>query len=178
MYPKMSSMILAAFFLAITFFLLFKSIYSFIWIPYKLQDHFKKQGLRGPPRHPINGNAGEARKLIAEAQSSTLPLGHGIVQRVIPRYDLWSKEYGKTFLYWFGLTPRIAVAEPNLIKEVLLNSSGAFEKLSMNPLARQLLGNGVVNLKGEKWAQHRKIVSLNPSNLDWVSSVYYWFFNT
>ncbi|XP_058081470.1 cytochrome P450 734A1-like [Magnolia sinica] len=153
------SLFLTYFFVSLLFFLLLKSIYSFIWVPYRLQAQFIRQGLRGPPRRLINGNAGDARELIAKAQADPLPLGHDIVRRVIPQYYHWSKIYGKTFIYWFGTTPRLAIGESELIKEVLMNSGGAFEKLTMNPLSRQLLGNGVVNLKGEKWAQHRKIAN-------------------
>ncbi|RWR95694.1 cytochrome P450 734A1 [Cinnamomum micranthum f. kanehirae] len=152
--------LLLAVFLLLLFSFLFKSIYTFIWRPLKLQLHFQRQGLCGPRRHLINGNAKEARELIARAQSEPLPLSHDVVGRVIPQYYHWSKQYGKTFLYWFGSTPRLAIAEPEMVKEVLVNSSGAFEKLSLNPLARQLLGNGVVNLKGDKWAHHRKIANL------------------
>ncbi|XXG81347.1 hypothetical protein AAC387_Pa09g2007 [Persea americana] len=95
------TLLLTVFLLLLSYFL-FKSIYTFIWRPLKVQLHFQRQGLCGPPRHLINENAKEARELIARAQSEPLPLSHDCVSRVIPQYCHWSKQNGKTFLYWFG----------------------------------------------------------------------------
>lgn len=67
--------------------------------------------------------------------------------------------YGKTFLYWFGCTPRLAIAEPDLIKEVLLNQSGCYGKTEFNPFSKLLIGDGLVGLTGEKWSRHRKITN-------------------
>ncbi|KAF5199831.1 Cytochrome p450, partial [Thalictrum thalictroides] len=67
--------------------------------------------------------------------------------------------YGKTFLYWFGSIPRLAIADPDMIKEVLLNQNGYFEKIEFNPLAKPLFADGLVGLMGEKWARHRKITN-------------------
>lgn len=135
-------------------------IYSVFWVPWKLRRHFQRQGLRGPPGRPIFGNSGEMRELIARAQSEPLAgFGHEIMERVIPHYYHWSRRYGKTFLYWFGSKPRIALADPDLIKEVLVNGSGCFEKVGFNPLSGQLFGQGLVGLKGEKWARHRRIAN-------------------
>ncbi|XXG45565.1 hypothetical protein AAC387_Pa02g0619 [Persea americana] len=143
------------------FYFLLRFIYSLFWAPWKLQLHFQRQGLRGPPRHPIFGNSGEIRDLIARAQSEPLAagFGHEIMERVMPHYYHWSRRYGKTFVYWFGLKPRIALADPDLIKEVLVNASGCFEKVGFNPLSGQLFGQGLVGLKGDKWARHRRIAN-------------------
>lgn len=97
--------------------------------------------------------------MMAEAESTALVFNHDIVQRVMPHYYNWSNEYGKNFLYWFGPKPRLAIADPDLIKEVLMNSSGCFEKTKFNPLAKLLFGDGLVALMGEKWAVHRRITA-------------------
>ncbi|OVA18671.1 Cytochrome P450 [Macleaya cordata] len=139
--------------------IILKSLYSFIWVPLRIQHHFHKQGIRGPGYRPIFGNAAELRKMIGEAQSKSMPFTHDIIHRVIPHYHKWSNIYGPTYLYWFGSSPRLAVTDPNMIKEVLFNSSGSFDRVKSNPLSKQLFGDGLVLLKGEQWVRHRRITS-------------------
>uniref|UniRef100_A0A7N2KS58 Cytochrome P450 n=1 Tax=Quercus lobata TaxID=97700 RepID=A0A7N2KS58_QUELO len=67
--------------------------------------------------------------------------------------------YGKNFLFWFGSTPRLAIFDPDMVKEILTKSDGSFEKISLNPLARPLFGQGLAGLSGQKWAIHRRIAS-------------------
>ncbi|KAK6130968.1 hypothetical protein DH2020_035294 [Rehmannia glutinosa] len=54
---------------------------------------------------------------------------------------------------------RLAVSDPDMIKEVLMNSNGLFPKVNFNPSAKILLGDGLVRLEGQKWAVHRRITS-------------------
>ncbi|MQM15064.1 hypothetical protein Taro_047995 [Colocasia esculenta] len=148
-------------------YLLFRSFYTFLWLPAKLHGHYRRQGVRSPPgRHPILGHSRDIRRMIARAQSQPLPSSfhHDIVPRVAPHFHEWSAVYGGangTFLYWFGPRPRLAVAEPELARAVMLDGGGAgsaFEKVGFNPLSKQLFGEGLVGLKGWKWAQHRRVV--------------------
>ncbi|KAI3969821.1 hypothetical protein MKX01_038289 [Papaver californicum] len=97
--------------------------------------------------------------MIGEAQSKTMPFTHDILHRVLPHYHIWSNMYGNTYLYWFGSSPRLALSDPNMIKEVLFNSSGCFDRVKSNPLSKQLFGEGLVGLTGEKWVTHRRITS-------------------
>ncbi|KAK2988741.1 hypothetical protein RJ640_021006 [Escallonia rubra] len=141
--------------------LVLKLVHKIIWVPLSIQRHFRKQGVGGPGYRPVFGNTAEIRRrMIAEAESKTSAFNHeSVVQRVMPHYHNWSSVYGKTFLYWFGPRPRLAVAEPEMVKEVLLNSGGSFGKVEFSPLSKLLFGEGLVGLTGEKWAVHRKITS-------------------
>lgn len=137
-----------------------KLLHSIIWVPLKIQNHLRKQGIGGPDYRPIFGNTAKIRRLmIAEAESKPISISHDIVHRVIPHYYNWSRIYGKNFLYWFGPNPRLAIADPDMIKEILLNSKGSYEKVGFNPLSKMLFGEGLVGLSGDKWAVHRRITS-------------------
>ncbi|KAH7847875.1 hypothetical protein Vadar_031220 [Vaccinium darrowii] len=142
--------------------LFIKLTHSLIWVPLKFQHHFRNQGVGGPSYRPFIGNSAEIRRrMIAEAESRPISaFTHDIVGRAIPHYYNWSTVYGKTFLYWFGPRARLAISDPDMIKEVLLNTSGSFEKIPMNPLSGLIWGQGLVGLAGEKWAVHRRIASL------------------
>lgn len=60
---------------------------------------------------------------------------------------------------WFGPTARLTVADPNLIREIFASKLEFYEKNEAHPLIKQLEGDGLLSLKGEKWAHHRKIMA-------------------
>lgn len=65
---------------------------------------------------------------------------------------------GKISLFWLGTTPRLNIMDPQLMKEVLSNKLGHFQKPSLNPLIL-ILTNGLTTLEGEKWVTHRRIIN-------------------
>ncbi|GMI91241.1 cytochrome P450, family 721, subfamily A, polypeptide 1 [Hibiscus trionum] len=135
-----------------------KFVYSIIWIPWRIQNHFKKQGVTGPPYRPIIGNSAEIQRLFEEAMLKPASVDHhDILHRLAPFYHRWSGMYGTPFLFWFGSKPRLGVSDPDVIKEVAM--SGSFDKLGFNPMSKMLFGQGLVGLKGEEWAIHRRITS-------------------
>ncbi|KAK9706112.1 hypothetical protein RND81_07G104700 [Saponaria officinalis] len=130
------------------------------WRPRKIEAHFAKQGIKGPPYKFFIGNVKELVQLMLKASSHPiLPFSHNILPRVFSFYHHWSKIYGATFLVWFGPTPRLTISDPDLIREIFSTRSELFEKIEANPLVKQLEGNGLISLKGEKWAHHRKIIT-------------------
>ncbi|KAK6152583.1 hypothetical protein DH2020_012222 [Rehmannia glutinosa] len=62
------------------------------------------------------------------------------------------------FLVWFGSTAHLIISDPALIKEILVLKSEFFEKDEPPLLVKRIEGNGLLNLKGQKWAQHRKVI--------------------
>ncbi|XAR50581.1 hypothetical protein NMG60_11004938 [Bertholletia excelsa] len=143
----------------LTVFLFFRLGDHFWWRPRKIQQYFLKQGIRGPPYQLFLGNTKEIVGLMLKASSQPMPLSHNILPRVLSFYHHWKKIYGANFLVWFGPTARLTVSDPVLIREVFIDKSDLFEKTDPPPLVRRLEGDGLLTLKGEKWARHRKIIS-------------------
>ncbi|XP_022766501.1 cytochrome P450 734A1 [Durio zibethinus] len=151
---------LIAVFVALLCICLLKFVYSILWIPWRIQTHFRKQGVTGPGYRPILGNSVEIRRLFEEAKSKPAPLHHhDVLHRVAPFYHRWSNMYGKPFLYWFGSKPRLAISDLDVIKEVAMNTGGSFGKIEFNPMSKMLFGQGLVGLEGEEWAFHRRIAN-------------------
>ncbi|CAK9181952.1 unnamed protein product [Ilex paraguariensis] len=94
-----------------------KFILTVIFIPWSIQQQFRKQGIRCPSYRPIFGNSKDIMRQYREAESKSIPFNHDTIHRVAPPYCNWSPLYGKTFLVWFGTKPRLTTAEPDLIKE-------------------------------------------------------------
>lgn len=141
------------------FFLVFRFIYSNLWVPWRTQSHFKNQSVTGPSYRIFSGNSGEVSRLTAEAKSKPIPSGsnpHEFVHRVAPHYHAWSRVYGKTFLYWFGSKPVVATSDPKLIREAL-TTGGSFDRIGHNPLSKLLYAQGLPGLRGDQWAFHRRI---------------------
>lgn len=75
---------------------------------------------------------------------------------------------------WFGPTVRLTVSDPDLIREIFSTKSEFYEKIEAHPLVKQLEGDGLLSLKGEKWAHHRKIITptFHMENLKVITSYY------
>ncbi|OIW18563.1 hypothetical protein TanjilG_13315 [Lupinus angustifolius] len=129
------------------------------WRPRKIEGHFSKQGIRGPPYRFFIGNVKELVGMMLKASSQPMPFSHNILPRVLSFYHHWKKIYGTTFLVWFGPTVRLTVSDPDLIREIFTSKSEFYEKNEAPPLVKQLEGDGLLSLKGQKWAHHRRIIS-------------------
>lgn len=70
------------------------------WRPRKIEEHFSKQGIRGPPYHFFIGNVKELVGMMLKASSHPMPFSHNILPRVLSFYHHWRKIYG-LFLFFF-----------------------------------------------------------------------------
>ncbi|KAL5990010.1 hypothetical protein ACLOJK_010906 [Asimina triloba] len=138
--------------------LAWKVFYKLWWRPWKRASHLKDQGLTGPPYRLLYGDFKEDAEMMKEAWSKPMDLSHHIAPRVLPFLDKIVKNHGKMSFTWLGYTPRVIIMEPELIRDILSNKFGHFEKPRPNPLAK-LLATGIANYDGEKWAKHRRIIN-------------------
>ncbi|XP_058779451.1 cytochrome P450 72A68-like [Vicia villosa] len=133
-------------------------ILNWSWLkPKKLEKILREQGLKGNSYRFLVGDLKDIVKTRKEATSKPMNLSDDIVPRVFSYFQQSAIKHGKNSFVWLGATPRVTITDPEIIKDVF-NKNNDFQKLNMNPLAR-LLVNGLVNLEGEQWSKHRKIIN-------------------
>ncbi|KAK8948502.1 Secologanin synthase [Platanthera zijinensis] len=129
--------------------------------PRQLERKLLAQGLRGNKYRFPNGDLGDVRNLVLEAQQKPMPLSHCILDRVVPHLKRALDLYGdknKLPFFWFGPYPRVIIMDPEIVKDILSSKFGHFERLKSTPIGR-LLFQGLATYDGEKWAKHRRIVN-------------------
>ncbi|CAM0881792.1 unnamed protein product [Alopecurus aequalis] len=131
------------------------------WRPRRLERTLRAQGIDGTPYRFLIGDLKDFGRLNDEAWSRPLPLRcHDIVPRVTPFLYNNVRDHGKPCFSWFGPVANVAITDPELVKDVLSNKFGHFEKPQF-PALTKLLANGLTTHEGEKWVKHRRI--LNPA---------------
>lgn len=137
-----------------------KVIIVALWRPLYIRRAFLNQGIPCLPYRVLLGNLREVVAMIDAAQSGALPQGsHNIVPCILPHYVQWRKQFGDQFVFWLGYDAVLPVSEPEHIREILSNKFGHYQKLVVTPEAKDLAGDSIALLEGEKWAEHRRIVS-------------------
>ncbi|XP_012481744.2 cytochrome P450 CYP749A22 [Gossypium raimondii] len=138
---------------------LIKFLYDYLWVPLRIQHMMNSQGIKGPPYRFIHGNSKEVARMEQEALSKRVALTDDIFPKVLPHFYAWINRYGRNFVYWNGARPELVISEPELIKEVLQTSEKKIQEKSLSDIGREFLGNGLLFIAGEKWANHRKLAN-------------------
>ncbi|KAK6132447.1 hypothetical protein DH2020_033824 [Rehmannia glutinosa] len=131
---------------------------NWLWFkPKKLEKFLREQGLNGNPYRPFLGDLKDLiRVKRAKQQRSIKLMSDDTLQHIFMYYHQTLTKYGKNSFIWFGPWPRLNVADPELIKEIL-NKPDVFQKPL--PETGKILAGGILFLEGEKWAKHRKIIN-------------------
>ncbi|KAK9092646.1 hypothetical protein Syun_027557 [Stephania yunnanensis] len=128
------------------------------WKPRKLEKLLREQGFNGTSHMYMFGDLKQLVSTTKKARSMPIKLSHSIVPRVLPFIHDTIQKQGPMSYIWFGITPRVNILDPELIKEILSNKFGHFSKIKVNPLLL-LLAEGVASYEGEKWAKHRRTIT-------------------
>ncbi|KAI8541859.1 hypothetical protein RHMOL_Rhmol08G0094300 [Rhododendron molle] len=87
-------------------------------------------------------------------------ISHDIVGRLLPHFLTWSQDYGKRFIYWNGIEPRMCLTETHLIKELLSKySTKAGKSWLQQRGSKHFIGRGLLMANGYDWHHQRHIVA-------------------
>ncbi|XP_020965212.1 cytochrome P450 CYP72A219 isoform X3 [Arachis ipaensis] len=141
-------------------------VLNWLWLtPKKLEKRLREQGFKGSPYRILVGDTREIVKMLKQSQSKPMDVSdddilqrfYCYVQQNTNKYVVIDMHAGKNSFLWYGPKPRVTIADPELIKDVL-NKIHDFPKPHSNPLLR-LLASGIVSYEGEKWNKHRRIIN-------------------
>ncbi|RRT39005.1 hypothetical protein GW17_00030489 [Ensete ventricosum] len=134
----------------------------YYWIPRRIRRVMAKQGVQGPKPKFLVGNLKDSAALVASSTSSDMEsISHDIVGRLMPHYVLWSKLYGRTFIYWYGSEPRLCLTDPDMIRELLSSKyvqvSG--KSWTQRQGSKHFIGQGLLMANGSNWNHQRHVVA-------------------
>ncbi|KAG8386497.1 hypothetical protein BUALT_Bualt03G0154700 [Buddleja alternifolia] len=131
---------------------------NWIWFrPKKLEKLLRKQGLQGNTYRLLLGDIKDLISVTKAQQPKSIQFSDDLARHILPCYHQTCSKYGENSFIWFGPSPRLLIADPQLMKEIL-SKPDLFHKPSPDPLGEAVVG-GLLYLEDEKWAKHRKIVN-------------------
>ncbi|KAL6529916.1 hypothetical protein OROMI_028561 [Orobanche minor] len=141
--------------------LLYDTVSCYWLTPRRIKKIMEKQGVCGPKPRFIVGNLSDVASLLSKSTSQDMDfIDHDIVGRLLPHYLLWSKTYGKRFIFWNGVEPRMCLTETELIKELLSKYSTVSGKSWFQQEgSKNFIGRGLLMANGEDWYHQRHIVA-------------------
>lgn len=153
-------LLLPAFLVCLFVFSLLRSLW---WQPRRIWMAFQKQGIRGPPdARFISGHLPQIMDMRTKANFEDMhSISHNIASRIFSHVSVWTKLYGKTFMYMWGPEIRLAVTDPEILKDILSPKNGNYwgkTPLMITPLL-DIVGRGLIWSEGETWAEQRRIVA-------------------
>ncbi|KAG8502337.1 hypothetical protein CXB51_000292 [Gossypium anomalum] len=133
---------------------------NWVWLaPKRLERCLRQQGFAGNPYRFLSGDIKELSTMSRQTRAKPMPLSDDIGPYVAPFLHQTINQYGKNSFTWIGPRQRVNIMDPEKIREIFTKFND-FQKVRTNPLLA-LLVSGLVNLEGDRWSKHRKI--MNPS---------------
>lgn len=153
--------ILLAIFLSSFIKIAYDTLSCYFLNPRRIKKIMEKQGVRGPKPRPLIGNVLDMASFVAKTTSHDMnSINHDIVGRLLPHYVAWSKQYGKRFIFWNGVEPRMCLTETELIKELLSKySTMSGRSWQQQQGSKHFIGRGVLMANGKDWYHQRHIVA-------------------
>ncbi|KAK7266781.1 hypothetical protein RIF29_19436 [Crotalaria pallida] len=145
--------------------LVFKVAYDTIlcyWLtPRRIKKIMERQGVRGPKPRFLTGNIIDMASLVSTSISQDMKtINHDIVGRLLPHFVAWSTQYGKRFIYFNGIEPRLCLTDTDLIKEFLAKYSTVSGKSwQQQQGSKHFIGKGLLMANGEDWYNQRHTVA-------------------
>nr|GMC97019.1 cytokinin hydroxylase-like [Ipomoea batatas]GMD00903.1 cytokinin hydroxylase-like [Ipomoea batatas] len=131
---------------------------SYYWLtPRRIKKAMEKQGVRGPKPRFLVGNIFDVASMLKKSTAGDMEsVSHDVVSRLMPHYVAWREIYGKRFIYWNGVEPRLCLTEPDLMKELLSKYTAVTGKSWMQREgAKHFTGRGLLMSNGENcYARH------------------------
>ncbi|XP_011029497.1 PREDICTED: cytochrome P450 CYP72A219-like [Populus euphratica] len=144
--------------LLLSLYVVFRVAHTFWLKPKSQEKRLRKQGIRGTSYKLLNGDMKEFARSSKEARSRPISPNQEIAPRVLPFFYKMVQIYGKVSLCWMGTRPRLLLADPELVRLVLADTSGHITKPPRNALV-DLLQLGVSTLEGDKWTKRRRLMT-------------------
>ncbi|KAL3727688.1 hypothetical protein ACJRO7_032428 [Eucalyptus globulus] len=145
--------------------LIMRAVYAtfsfYLLTPRRIKKIMERQGVRGPEPWFLVGNLSDVSSFVAESTSKDMEsIRHDIVDRLLPHYVLWTKQYGKRFIYWNGVEPRLCLTEIDLIKELLSKYSTQTGKSWLQQQgSKHFIGRGLLMTNGDDGIHQHHIIA-------------------
>ncbi|XP_041002352.1 cytokinin hydroxylase [Juglans microcarpa x Juglans regia] len=148
-------------FLSLLFKIALDTLSCYFINPRRIKKVMERQGVRGPKPRPLKGNILDMASLVAQTTSQDMKsINHDIVGRLLPHYVAWSEQYGKRFMFWNGVEPRMCLTETELIKEFLSKySTTSGRSWQQQQGSKHFIGRGLLMANGKDWYHQRHIVA-------------------
>ncbi|XP_057972790.1 cytochrome P450 714C2-like [Malania oleifera] len=146
-----------------------------VWLkPRRVRLELAAQGITGPPPYFLLGNIPQLKSILSSSSSTqaaaaategddnggNAQMQHAPVSALFPFLHQWREKYGKMYTFSLGVAQVVYVTDPEVAKEITLNTSPELGKPSYG---RQeygaLLGQGIVAANGSLWVHERKNIS-------------------
>lgn len=111
------------------------------WYTTRNFDYWTKRGIPGPPNTPFWGSA--------FSLSIPIPL----------LYLQYLKQYGKCFGVFQGQTPQLVIADPEIIKRILVKDFHLFRNRPDFPPSHRIFAQHLVAAKDNEWKRIRSMLS-------------------
>ncbi|XLR05474.1 hypothetical protein S83_071672 [Arachis hypogaea] len=139
----------------------FDAISWYLLTPLRIKRIMEKQGVRGPKPRFLTGNIPDIASLVSRAVSQDMKdISHDIVDRIMPHFVSWSNKYGKRFIYWNGIEPRLCLTDTELIKQFLSKyNSVSGKSWQQQQGTKHFIGRGLLMANGKDWYHQRHMVA-------------------